>query len=153
VDIWAVGQDLGNAAIWHYDGTGWQPSPTTSTKPLHGVWAVSAANVWAVGQQQILHWDGSSWTDATPPTLGQGWLVGAWGAGSSVWAVGYADRDTNTNTFGHGIVYHHDGSGWSEVTAPGVIDASTPALFDVWAAGPADVWAVGDSGTLLHYAP
>jgi hypothetical protein len=155
VDIWAVGQEsTGGAASWHYDGTGWQARAVGSKKSLHGVWAVSNTDAWAVGKQQILHLQGASWTDATPPALGKGWLVWIWGSSpSSIWAVGYSDRDTSAGTFGHGLIYHYDGAAWQPVTVPGVIDASTPALFAVWGSGPNDVWAVGASGTLLRLSP
>jgi hypothetical protein len=154
VDIWAVGQDAqGAAASWHYDGKSWQPRATGSQKSLHDVWAAAANDVWAVGMQQILHFDGASWSDATPPSLGKGWLVGIWGSSSSIWAVGYSDRDSSAGTFGHGVVYHFDGAAWKPVTVPGVIDAGTGALFGVWGSGPADVWAVGAAGTLLRLSP
>ena len=104
-DVWAVGQTTtGGAASWHFNGTGWQPGTTTGNKSLHGVWAATSSDVWAVGRQQILHFHGAAWSDATPPALGKGWLV--WNtvgsSPSSIWAVGYSDHDTSAWTFGHG---------------------------------------------------
>jgi hypothetical protein len=149
-NVWAVGQTAaGGGAAYRFDGATWTSVPPGG-QSLHGLWAFSANDVWAVGKQQILHYVGSAWKNATPPGLGKGWLVDLWGAGGSLWAVGYSDRDTVANTFGSGIVYHYNGTSWSPVVSP-AITASTPALFAIWGASATDIWAVGQGGTILRY--
>jgi len=150
-NAWAVGQTTtGGAAAYRFNGATWNSVPPTGAHPLHGIWAFSATDVWAVGKEQILHYDGAAWKTATPPSLGTGWLVDLWGSGSSLWAVGYANRDVSNDTFGPGIIYHYDGTIWSPVVSP-AITASTPALFSIWGASATDIWAVGKGGTILRY--
>ena len=77
--------------------------PTTGAS-LVAIAGTSATDVWAVGQG-IFHFDGSTWTDATPAALrgfGSGlraiWVVSK----NDVWAVG-----------GQAHVAHYDGTTWS----------------------------------------
>ena len=87
-DAWAVGDYANPAApntvdtlVLHNDGTGWAPvaSPnpagtTTGENQLSGVKSLSARDAWAVGsyfdsstqtwKTLLLHWDGSTWTNA-----------------------------------------------------------------------------------------
>src|SRR5215472_9053662 len=53
---------------------------------LAGVWGSGPTDVWVVGYNQIVHWDGNTWS-ASPANVGP--LSGVWGTSSSdVWAVG-----------------------------------------------------------------
>ena len=71
--VWAVGPQ----GIWHFDGITWtrQPHPAEHPVTLFGVWASSATDVWAVGEQTwtnsknswkkrsvVLHYDGAQWS-------------------------------------------------------------------------------------------
>ncbi len=152
-DVWAVGQISGGSegGSWRYGGVIWDAVATGAGGSLHGVWVVASDDVWAVGQERILHFDGTKWSDATPQALGKGWLVDIWGnSPTAVWAVGYSERDKQDGVFGHGVIYRYDGASWAPVAVPGVVDATTPALFGIWGAGADDVWVVGDSGTILR---
>jgi len=78
------------------------PSPAgTLANPLFGVAAVSATDIWAVGQSQngtsgipstlIEHWDGTSWSIVASPSPGSAaTLSGAAAdpASGQAWAVG-----------------------------------------------------------------
>jgi hypothetical protein len=108
---WAVGYSFNTTSndyqtlIEHWNGTSWSvvPSPNVglSDNELDGVAAVSASNVWAVGnyffnsnvfQTLIEHWNGTSWSIIPSPNVGSdnNYLNGvARVPGSSkVWAVG-----------------------------------------------------------------
>src|SRR5215469_16442609 len=79
-DVWAVGwawnQQLNayQTEIQHWNGANWSlvrsPNATTGYNLLNGVAAVSANNVWAVGQAAtgntyqtlIEHWNGATWS-------------------------------------------------------------------------------------------
>jgi hypothetical protein len=100
-DVWAVGRDgnhdggpLDQTLIEHWDGVRWTivPSPnpggSSQDNDLWGVAAVAAGDVWAVGgvgsflspgssSPLALHWDGSSWTQASVPAPATGELLGA----------------------------------------------------------------------------
>src|SRR5207245_3808245 len=96
-DIWAVGQQYAyppygeTTYTLHYDGHIWQhvPSPSPLTRHLHfaqnwlrSVAAVSANDVWAVGETRDTdfpgglddtlteHWDGSKWSVVNSPDPG-----------------------------------------------------------------------------------
>jgi len=68
------------ALIEHWDGSSWtvvpSPDPGSTLNILNGVRAVSAGNLWAVGQFRngdgidhvlIVHWNGTSWKRSTAP--------------------------------------------------------------------------------------
>src|SRR5687767_1263432 len=113
-DVWAVGRRQETTSpywnkplVEHWDGSSWTvvPSPegSTTTSQLLGVDAVSANDIWAVGdtsapaptyvQALIEHWDGSSWNIIPSPNVNDS----SWNSLTSVavvsandiWAVGY----------------------------------------------------------------
>lgn len=86
-DVWTVGS-VGFAQstlIEHWNGTEWSVVSSPSVGPLSGVTAVAPDDVWAVGPSVVLHYDGTSWQQATAP-------AGASAIDSrgpyNVWAVG-----------------------------------------------------------------
>jgi hypothetical protein len=63
-DVFAVGD---SGAIYHYDGTQWSKTADGITdKPLRYVIGDSD-NVYALGDNVALHFDGSAWTEDSPP--------------------------------------------------------------------------------------
>jgi|GEM_PF-946856 len=122
---------------------------------LYGVWGSSPNDVWAVGgpfQQAaegverrgdvVLHFDGTSWSEATLPDLGARPtpnIFKVWGTSpDNVYAVGSG-----------GLILHYDGATWVRQE---VADQGSTQLFTVTGRGPDDVWAVGGGvrGVLLH---
>jgi hypothetical protein len=161
-------------------GLAWSIVPSGTVKELDGVWGTSASNVWAVGDETILHYDGATWsTVAGGSALFGIWLFGIWGSSASdIWAVGYQAGGTP-------VIFHYDGANWSSVPSPStelqytsvsgssasdvwaagprgfishydgtswsnVPTGANQVLFAVWASSPSDVWAVGIDGT-FHY--
>lgn len=156
-DVWAVGFAKPTATsapqtlILHWDGTSWTvvPSPNPAgagDNELLGVTAVSATDVWAVGQTgngaQTLteHWDGISWAAVSSPSPGRLAGVAAVSA-SDVWAVGaVSDINGVTST----VIEQWNGTSWSVVPSP-----NPSASENVLAAASADpasgqAWAVGE---------
>ncbi|HNN95575.1 MAG TPA: hypothetical protein PKI03_25025 [Pseudomonadota bacterium] len=170
---WAGGSD---ATLLFWDGTAW----TRVSQPLTGyiskIVGSSTTDVWAIVSTGMLHFDGTSWTDAvTVPRLTDIQVL----APDNIW--------------GHnGVqVHHNDGTGWlaysvgprvSQMIATardvwvfgdnGEILRKEGALFrpmypgirlprrdrwpheslrQVWMADVDNAWAVGDSGVLLRY--
>ena len=119
------------------------PNPGSYNR-LYDVTAVSANDVWAVGeyasggvsQTLIEHWNGSTWTQVSSPTSKGNYTqfngVSAVSA-NDIWAVGEA----GSNTF----AAHWNGTSWVEVPTPKV---SFSAFQDVSANAAGVVWAVGD---------
>lgn len=138
----------------------WRATPngisSGKTASLRGVWGTSASDVWAVGANTILHWNGTSWSESKiEPACGSPWLTGVWGSSSSdVWAT--ADgRASGAFGYPSAGVLHWDAATWTEnrpcCRAPRPGDPGrTDRLFGVWGSGASDVWAFGVD-ILLHW--
>ncbi|NJN54359.1 MAG: hypothetical protein HC804_06135 [Anaerolineae bacterium] len=162
-DIWAVGEHRSangsnvQTLIQHWNGNNWSivasPNPDPSRNLLSGVTAVSANDIWAVGEKAgttgpnwaslILHWNGNDWQDVPAPNLGAGTSelrdVAAVTA-NDVWAVGsYSSPDTGWWEQPH--IAHWDGVSWTAVPAPAF--GSTSELNEITAVSANDIWAVG----------
>ncbi|MFI1014941.1 hypothetical protein [Streptomyces sp. NPDC020965] len=105
---------------------------------------VSANDTRHVGQLQ--HWDGTRWTQADLPDVGEG-PTGGWTLASvavrdrdDVWAVG----GTFSSAGAKPVLLHFDGVRWTKATAPDLGDVR--ARLNGVAAGPdGAVWAVGET--------
>jgi hypothetical protein len=60
------------------------------------------------------------------------------------WAVGFSGAVPDAGT----LMLHWDGTRWSRVTSPAVVDGAPGILEDVTAVSARDAWAVGYTGTL-----
>lgn len=180
-DIWAVGEasnsplssnGSGFTVPWveqtlveHWDGARWSvvPSPNAGLTHniLYGVVAVSAGDIWAVGeasnsssdqglrQTLIEHWNGTQWS-IVPGQNPAGYSSSLSGvavvSASDIWAVGGV---YNSNT-GQTLIEHWNGTRWS--IEPGQNPGSSyKSLSSVSVVSASDVWAVGafqNSGNL-----
>ena len=131
------------------NGWRWEnPSPAAFT--LRGVWAVSAGDVWAVGDNgAIEHFDGKAWTLIASPVTTS--LVAVWGSDTNdVWAVGEK-----------GTIVHFDGLSWTQVASPTTARLGTlsgTAADNVWASSsavpflpPGIQGGAEPDATLLHF--
>src|ERR1041384_804996 len=93
-----------------------EPTPLTTAPALAAVWAVSASDVFAVGEGGvILRRSPTAWTQMTSGTTRK--LNGVWAASSSdVWAVGLG-----------GTILRFNGTAWSQITG-----VTTSDLSAVW---------------------
>src|SRR5947209_6959085 len=161
-DAWAVGnyfsgtQGAEETLIDHWNGTKWSvasnPNPSSSENGLNGVTAISASNVWAVGQYipngsgntepLIEHWNGSQWAVVPGPSPGAGaaaLLSVTASSANSIWAVGsFTNSSGNTQT----LIEYWDGSTWSIIPNPNPGPVSD-ILNAVTAVSAHNVWAVG----------
>jgi hypothetical protein len=126
-DAWAVGTSGGDETVTeHWDGGSWSriSSPNPGGGPAHVLRAVDArtpTDSWAAGffdtqstdAAMILHWDGSSWTDAGAPTPVDSYLYGiSASTETDAWAIGDTTGGTGK---AHLLLMHWDGSSWTEV--------------------------------------
>lgn len=166
-DIWAVGTYIPNSGwspsqvplqtlIEHWNGTSWSiiPSPNVPSvnNMLKGVTAVSATDVWAVGDtfvggqygssSLVEHWDGTSWriVPSPNPIEYSGFSAVAAVSATDIWAVG-TGLNYESESLGL-LIEHWDGSQWSVVPSP----TSTGSLNSVTAISTNNVWAVGMTG-------
>jgi len=154
-DIWAVGargDDFNEPFVEHWNGTAWQvvsvPEPPQADPDnpqdvgLTAVTAVTATNVWAVGEAGLIeHFDGQAWKIVSAPrapgdTTGFGtrWTAVSARGATDIWAVG---------RFGiTPLSLHWNGSSWKLVTVPG-----GGGLAGVVATRSGGTTAVGATGT------
>lgn len=148
-DVYAVGVDTTNGstfepAIYHatVGANAWtaQTVPQIANVELRGVYAVSATELYAVGDKgTILKSTGDgTWAQISATTTTNGlFAVGGDGAGGVI-AVGNAG--TIVHKFSNNATaFFAENSG-----------APTEQLYGVWAAGANDVYVVGQAGTILH---
>jgi hypothetical protein len=170
-DIWAVG-DVSpvhgptHALIDHWNGSRWfyVPGPPKNRYSLSGVVALSATNVWAVGETGVttatggglrtltIHWNGKAWkrvpspnpTSASSANFSDTLAAVAGTSARNVWAVGQYVPDAKGTRGSRSLVLHWDGRSWKQVSTP---DPLTPGhasyLSGVTAPSATGVWAVG----------
>jgi hypothetical protein len=153
-DVWAVGdrseQGFENALIEHWDGTAWSIVPDSSisgvgasTNILLSVSADASNDVWAVGTETLLHFNGTTWTEVPSPFLHANSVTAL--SPTNAWAVGtvtvFADHRQHTKP----AIEHWDGTSWSIVSSPNPNPAPTrdTALYGIAAISANDIWAVG----------
>ena len=158
-DVWTVGVYFNNngleqTLIEHWNGTEWNivksPNPGAAVNDLYGVAAVSASNIWAVGdfenssgvlQTLTEHWNGKKWSVVPSPSLGTYDSLGgvATVSKNNVWAVGNYSNDGN---YYQTLTEHWNGTKWSVVSSPnaGIADNY---LLDVAVVSVKNIWAVG----------
>src|SRR3954452_15943487 len=170
-NVWAVGVvypptgGTSHGLMLRYDGTAWRSVPRTGLpgdETLRGVDAVSATDVWVVGDHRAgiggsdtvaAHWNGTTWTRELTSNGNPGGfnnLYGVAAAGGTVWAVGsYVDRSSSINR--RKLILQRAGSSWRVSAAP--IVATYERLAAVDATGSADAWSVGSASSDIQNAP
>jgi hypothetical protein len=140
-ELWAVGFTGATVHITNAQGDSPKIKPIDSQTwtDLHGVWAPSEAEAWAVGAKgTILRFTRGSVSSeivSNVPTTET--LRAVWGTSpTDIWAVG--DKS---------VVLHYDGKTWSAVKVAGLPEPR-PDLYTVWTVAPGRVWAAGE-GVLL----
>ena len=163
-NAWAVGtyfndtmENFGRTLIEHWNGSSWKqrPSPnpggSSQNNVLLGVAAVSATDVWAVGDYSISgttrtlieHWDGTAWEHVPSPNVtSESILTGvAAVSATDAWAVGEYFNGTDV---GQTLIEHWNGTTWKRVPSPDPGGSSNGNfLFGVATVSAANVWAVG----------
>jgi hypothetical protein len=151
-DAWAVGSYYRNNTVeWqtlieHWNGTSWSvvasPNAPGMQDFLYGVTALSASDIWAVGdvwngayEPLTEHWNGTVWSVVPAPRADGDTLYAVSGSTSNdVWAVG-----------GNGagaLTMHWNGSQWSIASNPDATQARS-SLRSVTALSSSNVQAVG----------
>lgn len=172
-DVWAVGEAFDSSSgayrtlIEHWNGSTWSvvasPNVGVDTNNLLSVTAISAHDVWAVGdylkdgplgrtaQTLTEHWNGSVWRVVSSPNVGKAQIddntLSAVTAISAhdIWAVGMkvvAGSKIPRQT----LILHWNGVIWRVIASP---NGSQPNndLLAIAAISTADVWAVGNTSS------
>jgi hypothetical protein len=155
-DVWAVGgSGLGGGSsrglLLHFDGSAWslQAGPPNTefwaSSARNGVVALSPNDVWAVGDYDAWHFDGTGWT---VPAAGAQFAndVHATGPGT-VWAVGSFIANPYSGGVRYPIGHHFTGTGWQQHHAA---DLEPGAFNGVGVRATDDVIAVGYSDQFTY---
>ena len=154
--VWVGGSDSSSEtgiSLARWTGSGWAKFALPAKAGAQGytltggsLAAASASSAWAaltfsnsVGRNRtdVVHWDGSTWSQAqTPdPSAAHDWLNGvAARSDTDAWAVGGSGKPGKQ---AHALVLHWDGSKWSTVANPGSelrAVAAAPGTRQVWVA-------------------
>ena len=164
-DVWAVGSyeevfsynpyNVQNDLLLHWNGTGWQQFPalhlSTTLDDLWDVEAISPNNVWAAGtyndfattRAELLHYDGSSWTNHSLPFITGGSYLYSLHALSAtdIWAAGGQAGSPTRLCY----VIHYNGSSWTEIAVPAV-GTYRNTFNDIHGISSNDIWAAGHRG-------
>lgn len=136
-DAWAVGE---NGVARHWDGKGWTTTSTNSSDRLHWVLALGPNDVWAVGNESVLHFDGA-WHPvplASPRRGSFGGVVQP--RPGALWVLGPTPLQ-----YEGGVLEPLTGAAATFGTGGYAIGAAS--------CGPDDVWALvrGSPGVILHH--
>jgi hypothetical protein len=152
--VLGAGQAL--AAVWTVAPT----PPTGRDAYIKGIAARTDNDAWAVGSvgQQaynvpslplIDHWNGTTWSQATPPSLPAtdsvhlGWVSSS--SAADAWAVGTINPVKHASYSGP-LTVHWDGSTWTNVPDPLPLLPGT-ALVGVADISPTNAYAIGNHGS------
>lgn len=99
--------------IRRFDGSHWSLMTTPVGDDLRGVWGWSQNEVFAVGGDSIIHFDGTAWSEMAIPYVNNLQLMGVWGTGDdNVYAVGgHGAEDTYGNQLA--VILRYNGFDWS----------------------------------------
>jgi hypothetical protein len=124
--------DVGPSVVWEtaFDASG--------LGAMSGVWGSGPDDIF-VDRADIMHYDGTSWTQMDAPDVG---LL--------VWVFGFGPDDVYSVGVGGGFV-HYDGTSWAAMDS-----GTTEDLWGIWGSANDDIWIVGgDIGSgdpiIMHY--
>lgn len=157
-NIYAVGEmGLDNQAlILNWKGARWNVVSNQCGTGLRGITAVSANDIWAVGDSTICHYDGIAWNIVPSPQPRNNYYeisyplqdIAAVSA-TDIWAVGSRVLDYGQYIVHLSIFEHWNGSQWTLIDTP-----LGQVIYGVEAMASNDVWAVGTTGSqalILHW--
>ena len=140
LDAWAVGWAGDRGIALRSNGSSWAefqlPNGVTALK---GVWGSGPDDVWMVGDNVVLHFNGQTMEPAGPSVIGG--LRSVWGVGPDrLWAVG------------DGQVLSYSEGTWTDITSDVPLGPSgVPDYRAVSGVGDADVWIASNDGMLALF--
>ena len=168
--------EVGRALIIKVMGTTGTPSFPEPRGVTKGFWGFAANDIWAVGGDYALHWNGMRWESRSAGIPRNSDLQAVWGAsptdiravgvgvfkwnmGTSMWeaenvpAVGssgflsiWGSGANDVWLVGRSAAQHWNGQTWKRF-----FTGTTESLYGVYGFAANDVWAVGDRGAVTHW--
>lgn len=141
-DVWAVGIMDQSGLVEHWNGTHWDAQQPDVAQGMYikKVAALSPSNVWAITDQSVIHWNGSTWQRVSLPDLGGAFVFSdiAMRTSGDGWVVGQSSSASDSVP----IAVHWNGKDWKEADA--AVPGGTYAGFtSVSSSSSEDAWAVG----------
>lgn len=136
-DAWVVGE---NGVARHWDGKAWTTTATNSNDRLHWVLGLGARDVWAVGNESVLHFDGT-WHSVPLESPRQGYFGGVvQPRPGALWVLGPKPLQ-------------YEGGMLKPLTGAAAKFGTGGYTIDAVACGPDDAWALvrGSPGVILHH--
>lgn len=144
-----------SGVILRWDGEHWNEMQTPTQKTINAIHGTGPSDVWAVGgdyhtvddaeKSLILHFDGTTWSEVTPPEYAGSQFHFAdvcAVAPDDVWAVSVAGA----------WIAHWDGSTWQFVTDAQLWSLGLEGNFySIASAGADDIYFSGSHGQIVHY--
>lgn len=128
---WIVGE---SGTVLFYDGRSASLMKTGTDRDLTAVWASGTDDVWAIGFNLILHYDGTRWQNLK--------VAGRDNLGSLTAVWGFAKN--NVYIAGSGELFHYDGT----AITPTPMSLRTTHL---WGSAPDNLWATDSFGWVGRY--
>jgi hypothetical protein len=157
--LWVVGT---GGVVLSFDGRAWTQRYSEVSLFLNDVHGTSGSDVWVVGDEVALHFDGTHWERHTLESRGTAYCVWAhaandvWVGGSKVWHFDGTEWRAiyDPDTDARGIWGDELGMVWLAATHLLTCDRLgcqvTPtragAQFDVWGKSSTEVWTIGSEG-------
>jgi hypothetical protein len=130
--------------ISHWDGSSWSNASLPSYNYFSDMWGTASNDIYAVGQSgntslgTVWHYNGSIWTDVTPPGITNSVFYSVWGtASNNVYVVG----DGTT-------IRRWNGSSWAAMTTSGL--PSNQLIAAIRGRSASDIYA-GFRDVVYHY--
>ncbi|MDX2089388.1 MAG: hypothetical protein SFX73_16165 [Kofleriaceae bacterium] len=143
LSLWAGGPDavlIGTTTgVLAWDGVMWS-TVGTQTQQAAAVAATSLTDVWAGFPDELMHWNGTTWTTAHPATV---LAIQALGP-NNVWIAGRERSDFT----GKALAAHWDGQTWTDHVFRHIPSFEMNSLA---ASADNEVWATDGNYTLLHF--
>jgi hypothetical protein len=150
--VYAIGSN-GQPLTMHWDGAAWSVLSAPPGGTVTAIMGISESTLWAVGtngaDSYTLKWEGATWNQVDSSNRASGYnvlhAVKAI-APDDIWAVGFSAPYSSGYTAAQAktLIQHWDGTQWSVVPSPAVMDDRGSHLWALSALAPNDVWAVGD---------
>lgn len=128
---WMVGE---SGTVLFYDGRSFALGKTGTDRDLKAVWASATDDVWAVGFNLILHYDGTTWQSLK--------VAGRDNLGGLTAVFGFAKN--NVYIAASGEMFHFDGV----AVTPTAMSLRTTHL---WGSAPDNLWATDSLGWVGRY--
>ncbi|MBT4541138.1 hypothetical protein HOC35_06505 [Candidatus Woesearchaeota archaeon] len=143
MEVFAVGS---GGKYYHYSDKVWSEEQSITSNDLWGIWGTSPNNLYFVGDDGVIHYDGES--EWTPMIIGSNDnpltdFRGVWGfSENNIYAVGYEGKITHYS----GLLNDDGTKIWEqESSGTGVF------LKSIWGSSEDDIYAVGYEGIIIHY--